>query len=140
VPFAVAVLLVSLGSDYNIFVAGRIWEEARRRPLREAVIVAVPRASRAITTAALALAAGFAMLAVVPLTQFREIAVAMVLGILIDAFVVRSLLVPALVILFGAVGRWPGRTYSGPDLGPGNTGPPSASQPGESRSPRPSPP
>lgn len=111
VPFAVAVLLVSLGSDYNIFVVGRIWEEARRRPLREAVTAAVPRASRAITTAALALAAGFAMLALVPLAQFREIAVAMVLGILIDAFVVRSLLVPALVILFGAAGRWPGRSY-----------------------------
>jgi putative drug exporter of the RND superfamily len=69
VPFAVAVLLVSLGSDYNIFVAGRIWEVARRRPLREAVTAAVPRASRAITTAALALAAGFAMLAVVPPTR-----------------------------------------------------------------------
>ncbi|HTS99409.1 MAG TPA: MMPL family transporter [Streptosporangiaceae bacterium] len=108
VPFAVAVLLISLGSDYNIFVVGRIWEEARRRPLRDAVAAAVPRASRAITTAALALAAGFAMLALVPLAQFRELAAAMVLGILIDAFVVRSVLVPALVVLFGEAGRWPG--------------------------------
>jgi RND superfamily putative drug exporter len=109
VPFTVAVLLVSLGSDYNIFVVGRIWEAARRQPLRDAVATAVPRASRAITMAALALAAGFAMLAIVPLAQFREIAVAMVLGILIDAFVVRSVLVPALVLLFGDAGRWPGR-------------------------------
>jgi putative drug exporter of the RND superfamily len=109
VPFTVAVLLVSLGSDYNIFVVGRIWAAARRRPLREAVALSVPRASRAITTAALALAAGFGMLALVPLAQFREIAVAMVLGILIDAFVVRSVLVPALVVLFGDAGRWPGR-------------------------------
>jgi putative drug exporter of the RND superfamily len=110
VPFAVAVLLVSLGSDYNVFVVGRIWEEARRRPLREAVATAVPRASRAITTAGLALAAGFALLALVPLDQFREIAIAMALGILIDTFVVRSLLVPALVVLFGRAGRWPGGT------------------------------
>jgi RND superfamily putative drug exporter len=108
VPFAVAVLLVSLGSDYNVFVVGRIWEEARRRPLRDAVAVAVPRASRTISTAGLALAAGFGLLALVPLAQFREIAVAMVLGIVIDTFVVRSLLVPALVVLFGRVGMWPG--------------------------------
>jgi len=109
VPFVVAVLLISLGSDYNVFVVGRIWEEARRRPLREAVAVAAPRASRAITTAGLALAAGFGLLALVPLAQFREIALAMALGILLDTFVVRSLLVPALVVLFGRVGSWPGR-------------------------------
>ncbi|HET7246758.1 MAG TPA: MMPL family transporter, partial [Streptosporangiaceae bacterium] len=110
VPFVVAVLLISLGSDYNVFVVGRIWEEARRRPLREAVAVAAPRASRAITTAGLALAAGFGLLALVPLAQFREIAVAMALGIVLDTFVVRSLLVPALVVLFGRAGSWPGRT------------------------------
>jgi putative drug exporter of the RND superfamily len=110
VPFVVAVLLISLGSDYNVFVVGRIWEEARRRPLREAVAVAVPRASRAITTAGLALAAGFGLLALVPLAQFREIALAMALGILLDTFVVRSLLVPSLVVLFGRAGSWPGRT------------------------------
>jgi RND superfamily putative drug exporter len=120
VPFAVAVLLISLGSDYNVFVVGRIWEEARRRApqaaaegrppaalLRDAVAVAVPRASRAITTAGLALAAGFAVLALVPLQQFREIAVAMVIGVMLDTVVVRSLLVPALVVLFGPAGRWP---------------------------------
>lgn len=109
VPFVVAVLLVCLGSDYNVFVVGRIWEEARRRPLREAVGFALPRASRAITTAGLALAAGFALLALVPLQQFRELALAMVIGIVIDTFIVRSLLVPSLVVLFGRVGRWPGR-------------------------------
>jgi RND superfamily putative drug exporter len=110
VPFVVAVLLISLGSDYNVFVVGRIWEEARRRPLREAVAAAAPRASRAITTAGLALAAGFGLLALVPLAQFRQIALAMALGVLLDTFVVRSLLVPALVVLFGRVGSWPGRT------------------------------
>ena len=81
--------------------------EASRRPLRSAVATAAPRASRTITVAALALAAGFAALALVPLAQFRELAVAMVLGVLIDALVVRSVLVPAFVVLFGDVGRWP---------------------------------
>jgi RND superfamily putative drug exporter len=107
VPFAAGVLLVSLGSDYNIFVVGRIFQEARRLPIRDAVAVAAPRASRAITTAGLALAASFAVLAVIPLDQFRELAVAMALGVIIDAFVVRSLMVPAMVALFGRAGRWP---------------------------------
>ncbi len=66
VPFAAGVLLVSLGSDYNVFVVGRIWEDARRRPVADAVAVAAPQASRAITTAGVALAASFAMLAVIP--------------------------------------------------------------------------
>ncbi len=108
VPFAAGVLLVSLGSDYNVFVVGRIWEEARRRPVADAVAVAVPQASRAITTAGVALAASFAMLAVIPLEQFRQIAIAMALGVILDAIAVRSLLVPALVALFGRLGMWPG--------------------------------
>jgi len=108
VPFAAGVLLVSLGSDYNVFVVGRIWEEARRRPVPDAVAVAAPGASRAITTAGVALAASFAMLAVIPLEQFRQLAITMALGIVLDAIVVRSLLVPALVALFGRLGMWPG--------------------------------
>jgi putative drug exporter of the RND superfamily len=137
VPFVVAVLLISLGSDYNVFVVGRIWEEARRRPLREAVAFAGPRASRAITIAGLALAAGFGLLALVPLAQFREIALAMALGVLLDTFVVRSLLVPALVVLFGRVGSWPGRTARpvrrprGPYRG--HRGPVSSPRPGPGR-------
>jgi putative drug exporter of the RND superfamily len=117
VPVVVAVLLVSLGSDYNVFVAGRIWDEARQRPLPDAVATAVPRASRAISTAGLALAASFAVLALVPLDQFREIAAAMALGILIDTFIVRSLLVPALVVLCGPAGRWPARGHTPPPAG-----------------------
>ena len=108
VPFAAGVLLISLGSDYNVFVVGRIWEEARRRPVANAVAVATPQASRAITTAGVALAASFAMLAVIPLEQFRQIAIAMALGVVLDAIAVRSLLVPALVALFGRLGMWPG--------------------------------
>jgi RND superfamily putative drug exporter len=108
VPFAVAVLLFSLGSDYNVFVVGRIWEEARYRPLREAVAVAAPRAARSIGIAAFALAGSFALLAIVPLDQFREFAFAMVVGVLIDSFVVRAFLVPALISLFGRAGAWPG--------------------------------
>jgi RND superfamily putative drug exporter len=109
VPFAVAVLLLSLGSDYNVFVVGRIWQEAKRERLRDAVVLAAPRASRTIGIAGLALALSFAALALVPLTSFRELAFAMCLGVLLDAFVVRALLIPALISLFGDASWWPAR-------------------------------
>jgi uncharacterized protein (DUF2267 family) len=109
VPFAAAVLLVALGSDYNVFVAGRIWEEARRRRLREAISVATPAAAKAVTVAGIALAASFALLVAVPLLSFREFAFVMGVGVLIDTFIVRSLLVPALTSLFGEASWWPGR-------------------------------
>ena len=113
VPFAAGVLLVSLGSDYNVFVAGRIWQEADHRPLREAIAVAVPRASRAISVAGIALAASFAMLAIIPIDGFREFAFMMAVGVLLETFVVRPLLIPALVLLFGDAGAWPGRLRHG---------------------------
>jgi RND superfamily putative drug exporter len=109
VPFAAAVLLISLGSDYNIFLVGRIWEQARVRPMRGAVATAVPRAARAISVAALALACSFATLALVDLQSFHQLAFLLFAGVLIDAFVVRSLLVPALVTVFGRTSAWPGR-------------------------------
>jgi RND superfamily putative drug exporter len=101
VPFAASVLLISLGSDYTIFLVGRIWDERRRRPLRGAIETAVPHARRAISAAALALALSFAMLALVDLAAFRQLAFLLAAGVLIDSFFVRSLFVPALVALFG---------------------------------------
>jgi putative drug exporter of the RND superfamily len=115
VPFASAVLLVSLGSDYNVFVTGRIWDEAKHRPLREAVSHAAPRAARAITVAGLALAGSFGLLAIVPLRSFAEFAFTMGVGVLLDSFVVRSFLVPALISLVGTPGAWPGRRLRTPE-------------------------
>ncbi|CAA9424569.1 MAG: hypothetical protein AVDCRST_MAG37-165 [uncultured Rubrobacteraceae bacterium] len=109
VPFAVSILLLALGSDYNVFLAGRVWDEAQRRPLREAVEVASTRAARPIATAGLILAGSFGLLALVPLTTFRAVALTMGLGLLLDAFLVRQLLVPALIVLVGRISGWPGR-------------------------------
>jgi putative drug exporter of the RND superfamily len=109
VPFAVAVLLVSLGSDYNVFLVGRIWQEAEHVDVRQAIAIAAPRASRTIAVAGLALALSFATLAIIPLRQFREFAFAMTVGVLLDAFVIRALLVPALVSIFGELSWWPAR-------------------------------
>ena len=105
VPFAAAVLLVSLGSDYNIYAVGRVWEELRTRPLAEAVRVAFPETTTAIVAAAATLAASFGLLALVPLRPFRELAFAMAVGILLDAAVVRTLVVPSLLTLLGRHAR-----------------------------------
>jgi RND superfamily putative drug exporter len=107
VPFAATVLLLSLGSDYNIYGVGHVWTRANHTSLRKAIAERVPETSGAITAAGLTLAASFAMLALVPLRQFRELAFVMGLGVLIDALVVRSVLVPALLTLLGSFSAWP---------------------------------
>ena len=107
VPLVAGVLLVGLGSDYNVFIAGRIREEARRRRLREAIAVGAPSASRAITVAGITLAASFAVLALVPLRPFRELALLMTIGVLTDALLVRPILIPSLIALAGRFAWWP---------------------------------
>jgi RND superfamily putative drug exporter len=109
VPLAVGVLLLSLGTDYNLFIVGRIWQESDRRDIGAAIRAAVPRAGRAISIAALALAASFATLAIVPIAPFWSFAFAVCVGTLIDAFVVRTLMIPALLAAFGETSWWPGR-------------------------------
>lgn len=107
-PFATAVLLFSLGSDYNIFAVGNIWHEARKRPLAAAIRAAMPRSSRAIAAAGITLAATMAIVALIPIETFREIAFTMAVGLLIDTLLVRPLLVPALLTVLGRAAGWPG--------------------------------
>jgi RND superfamily putative drug exporter len=121
VPFAAAVLLVSLGSDYNIFAVGRVWQMARRVPLARAIEHAMPETTRAITSAGLVLAASFGLLAIVPLSPFRELAFAMSTGILLDVFLVRSVLVASLLTLVGPASGWPWGGLQGRDAATGDT-------------------
>ncbi len=72
VPFAVAVLLLSLGSDYNLLLVDRIWQEAEKRPTREAIRVAAPRSSAAITIAGVAFAGSFHAARPRSTSAFRE--------------------------------------------------------------------
>jgi RND superfamily putative drug exporter len=109
VPLAAGVLLLALGSDYNLFAVGHVWAAAKHRPLEDAMLDALPQSSAAITTAGVALAASLGTLALVPLRQFHELAFALVVGILIDAVVVRTLLAPSLLTVFGTWSGWPGR-------------------------------
>ena len=108
-PFAAAVLLIALGADYTVFSVGSIWEAAGRKPLAEAIMDALPRTSRAITTAGVILAATFALVAIIPLATFRQIAFAVTVGLMIDTLIVRPVLTPALLTLLGRRASWPSR-------------------------------
>lgn len=108
-PFAAVVLLIALGADYTVFSVGSIWDEARRRPMAEALMISVPRTTKAITTAGVILAATFALVAIIPLATFHQIAFAMTLGLLLDTLVVRPYLTPAVLTLLGRAAGWPGK-------------------------------
>ena len=111
-PFLMFIFLLALGEDYNILVMTRIREEARTYPLAEAVIRAVGRTGSTVTSAGLVLAGTFGVLAVVAGSsasgsQVRAIGAGLAVGILMDTFVVRTLLVPATVTLLGRWNWWP---------------------------------
>jgi putative drug exporter of the RND superfamily len=101
VPIATAILLLALGADYNVFLISRIWSEAERQDLRPAIRTAGSRAARAITVAGMILALSFAAVALIPIVAFRQLAFAMSVGLLLDTLLARTLLIPALVSLFG---------------------------------------
>ncbi|MBY3555808.1 MMPL family transporter [Modestobacter lapidis] len=109
VPFATAVLLLALGSDYNVFAVGSIWEAAERHPLSKAIALAMPSTARAISAAGVILAASFAMVAIIPLETFRQVAFTMAAGLLIDTFLIRPVLTPAVLTLLGPAASWPSR-------------------------------
>ena len=116
VPFAAAVLLLAFGSDYNIFTVGHVWEDAEGRTLPAALRQAMPSSVGAVTTAGVALATSFGLLALVPLAPFYQLAFAVALGIALDVFVVRLLVVPALLTLLGTHAAWPSRRFRNPGL------------------------
>ena len=113
-PFLMFIFLLALGEDYNILVMTRIREEARAYPLREAVVRAVGRTGSTVTSAGLVLAGTFGVLAVVAGSsasgqQVQAIGFGLSIGILMDTFVVRTLLVPATATLLGRWNWWPAR-------------------------------
>jgi len=102
------VILVALGADYNIFIMSRIREEADAgHEIHVAVTRGVTLTGRVITSAGLILAGTFAALLVAPLPNLRQIGFGVAVGILIDTFLVRSLLVPAATMLLGRLAFWP---------------------------------
>jgi RND superfamily putative drug exporter len=115
-PFLMFVFLMALGSDYNILVMSRIREEAHGLPLHEAVTQAIGRTGSTVTTAGVILAGTFAVLAIAGGSagggQIQQIGYGVAAGILMDTFLVRSLLVPSIVVLLGHWNWWPGKLDS----------------------------
>ncbi|MGO8825781.1 MAG: MMPL family transporter [Acidimicrobiales bacterium] len=113
-PFLMFIFLLALGEDYNILVMTRIREEARGQRLDGAVIRAVGATGPTVTSAGLVLAGTFVVLAVVGGSgqgneEIRVIGVGLAVGILLDTFVVRTVLVPSIVELLGRWNWWPSR-------------------------------
>jgi RND superfamily putative drug exporter len=107
IPLMVFVLLVALGSDYNIFLMSRVREESATRDLRSGIRVASARTGTVITSAGLILAGTFGALVTSPLQLLFQVGLTVALGVLIDTFVVRSLLVPAITAFIGERAWWP---------------------------------
>ena len=101
------VLLVALGSDYNIFLMHRIREEAESLGMKDAVRIASGHTGAVITSAGLILAGTFGSMAIAPLTMLFQVGVAVAIGVLIDTFLVRSILVPAITTIAGDRAWWP---------------------------------
>jgi RND superfamily putative drug exporter len=107
VPLMVFAFLFGLSMDYEVFILSRIREEYTRRGSTDsAVVEGIGRTGRLVTSAALILFLAFVALASGPGTDLKTFASALGFGILLDATVVRSMLVPALVSMFGKWNWW----------------------------------
>jgi len=114
-PFLLFIFLLALGEDYNILVMTRIREEAHHLPLRQAVARAIGVTGTTVTSAGLVLAGTFAVFALVGGSsggsQLKEIGYGLAVGIIMDTFVVRTVLVPCTVVLLGRWNWWPSKLH-----------------------------
>jgi putative drug exporter of the RND superfamily len=108
VPLLAFLFLVALGVDYNIFLVSRAREEAVHLGTRAGMLKALSSTGGVITSAGVVLAATFAVLATLPLVMLIEVGFLVAFGVLLDALLVRSVLVPALTLLIGRGIWWPG--------------------------------
>src|SRR3954447_602444 len=108
-PFLAFVFLVALGVDYNIFLMDRVREEARRHGTPQGALRALIATGPVITSAGLILAGTFAVLMTLPLDILLELGFTVALGVLLDTFLVRTLMVPSIVKLVGDASWWPAK-------------------------------
>jgi RND superfamily putative drug exporter len=107
-PFLMFVFLMALGSDYNILVMSRIREESLKQSLHNAIAHALNATGSTVTSAGMILAATFAVVGVTGSSdQIRQLGVGIASGVLLDTFLVRTLLVPSIVVLLGRWNWWP---------------------------------
>ena len=111
VPLYGFVFLVALGVDYNIFLMSRVREESLGHGTRSGILRGLVATGGVITSAGLVLAATFAALGVIPILFLAQIAFIVAFGVLLDTFVVRSLLVPAVTYDIGRAIWWPSKLW-----------------------------
>lgn len=109
IPLYGFIFLVALGADYTIFLMSRVREEVGRFGTRIGTQDALRRTGGVITSAGLILAGTFLVLTTLPLRELYQLGVVVALGVLLDTFVVRGLLVPGIVLLVGKWNWWPSR-------------------------------
>ena len=106
-PLFAFLFLVALGVDYTIFLVTRAREETPAHGTRDGIIRAVSATGAVITSAGIVLAAVFCVLGVLPLIVLTQVGIIVGLGILLDTFVVRTVIIPALFTLIGPAIWWP---------------------------------
>ncbi|HEX3241329.1 MAG TPA: MMPL family transporter [Solirubrobacterales bacterium] len=106
-PLFAFVFLVALGVDYNIFLIARAREETEKHGSEQGILRALAVTGGVITSAGIVLAGTFSVLAVLPLTFLTELGFVVAFGVLLDTFLVRSILVPAIALTLGDKFWWP---------------------------------
>ncbi|WP_248547763.1 MMPL family transporter [Paenibacillus odorifer] len=111
VPIYGFVILVALGVDYNIFLMSKIKEEHQKgKTTVEAIRSGLSTTGVIITSCGIIMAGTFAAFLISPMRAFLELGFAIVVGLLLDTFVIRTLLVPAIAVKFGEMNWWPRKT------------------------------
>ena len=106
-PLFAFVFLVALGVDYNIFLIARAREETEKHGSEQGILRALAVTGGVITSAGIVLAGTFSVLGVLPLTFLTEIGFVVAFGVLLDTFLVRSVLVPSIALTLGDKFWWP---------------------------------
>ena len=113
IPTFAFIFLVALGIDYTIFLMARVREEARKYGTREGMLRAIAATGPVITSAGVILAGTFSVLMTLPVTFTFDLGFMVALGILLDTFIVRTIMVPAAVELIGDKIWWPSTAQGG---------------------------
>ncbi|MFB1097587.1 MMPL family transporter [Terribacillus sp. JSM ZJ617] len=107
IPLYAFVFIVALGEDYNIFMISSIWKRSKTMPLKQAIADGVAHTGGVITSAGLILAATFAVLTTLPIQILVHFGTITAIGVLLDTFLVRPFLVPAITAILGKWAFWP---------------------------------
>lgn len=111
IPLYSFVFLVALGEDYNIFMVSEIWKNRKKQNHQDAVSNGVAKTGAVISSAGLILAGTFLVLATLPIQVLVQFGIVTCVGVLIDTFIVRPLLVPAITTVLGRFAYWPGALW-----------------------------